>query len=216
MTFDRVSYGYDSERPILENISFDVRPGQKVAIVGPSGAGKSTLIGLLSRLYDPVEGRVLIDDIDIRHLTLESVRTQISVVLQDTLLFATTIEENIASGAPGSAPEKIREAAKLANIHSFIESLPKKYKSELGERGVTLSVGQRQRISLARAALREAPLLTLDEPTSSLDAENRRAVLNALQKIGAGRTVSMITHELSEIENADLILHIENANWRAR
>lgn len=210
VTFDRVSYGYEPNHLILKNISFDVQPGQKVAIVGPSGAGKSTLIGLLSRLYDPIDGRVLLDGAELSHLTLESVRTQISVVLQDTLLFATSIEENIAYGAPGSSPERIREAARLANIHSFIESLPEKYATQVGERGVTLSFGQRQRISLARAALREAPLLILDEPTSSLDAENRRFVLNALQKISAGRTTFMITHELSEIENADLILHIED------
>lgn len=207
--FDHVSFAYEDE-PVLKDIDFSVEAGQKVAIVGPSGAGKSTLIGLLSRLYDPVSGRVLIDDTDIRRVTLESLRMQISVVLQDTLLFATSIEENIAYGAPDKSASEIRRAAELANIHDFIESLPDGYATQVGERGVTLSVGQRQRIALARAALRRAPLLILDEPTSSLDKENRQAVLQALHEIGAGRTTFMITHDLTEVEHADLILHIED------
>lgn len=207
--FAHVSFAY-ADQPVLKNIDFSVEAGQKVAIVGPSGAGKSTLIGLLSRLYDPVAGEVLIDDIDIRRVTLESLRMQMSVVLQDTLLFATSIEENIAYGAPDKSAAEIRRAAELANIHEFIESLPDGYATQVGERGVTLSVGQRQRIALARAALRRAPLLILDEPTSSLDKENRQAVLQALHEIGAGRTTFMITHDLPEIEQADLILHIED------
>lgn len=210
VTFDHVSYSYENEQPVLKNVNFEVKPGQKVAIVGPSGAGKSTLIGLLSRLFDPSTGRVLIDGKDIRHVTLESLRTQISVVLQDTLLFATSIEENIAFGALDSSAKEIRDAARLANIHEYIESLPDGYATQVGERGVTLSVGQRQRIAVARAALRKAPLLVLDEPTSSLDLENRHSVLNALDKISLNRTTFMITHELKEIENADVILHIEN------
>lgn len=210
VTFDHVSFGYEKEQEVLKDISFNVNPGKKVAIVGPSGAGKSSLIALLSRLYDPCSGRVLIDDIDIRHVTLESLRTQISVVLQDTLLFATSIEENIAYGAPGSPDTAIREAARLANIHEFIEGLPEAYATQVGERGVTLSMGQRQRIALARAALRESPLLLLDEPTSSLDKDNRHAVLQALHEVSADRTTFMITHHLQEIEHADLILHIEN------
>jgi len=210
VTFDHVDFGYEKDQPVLTDISFNIRPGQKVAIVGPSGAGKSSLIGLLSRLYDPLNGRILMDDVDIRHVTLESLRTQISVVLQDTLLFATSIEENIAYGAPGSSAADIRAAARLANIHEFIDNLPQGYVTQVGERGVTLSVGQRQRIALARAALRKSPLLILDEPTSSLDKENRRTVLDALREISAGRTTFMITHILQEIEHADIILHIEN------
>ena len=210
LTFDQVSFSYEKDQAVLKDISFSIQAGQKVAIVGPSGAGKSSLIGLLSRLYDPVKGHVLIDGTDIRHVTLESLRMQISVVLQDTLLFATSIEENIAYGAPGSSNSQIRQAAMLANIHEFIESLPDAYATQVGERGVTLSVGQRQRIALARAALRKAPLLILDEPTSSLDQQNRHAVLKALHKISANRTTFMITHDLKEIEHADVILHIEN------
>lgn len=210
LAFENVCFAYEDEQMILKDINFSIQAGQKVAIVGPSGAGKSSLIGLVSRLYDPVSGRVLIDGIDIRHVTLESLRSQISVVLQDTLLFATSIGENIAYGAPDSSDEEIQQAASLANIHQFIESLPDGYSTQVGERGVTLSAGQRQRIALARAALRKSPLLILDEPTSNLDKENRHAVLQALDRIGTGRTTIMITHELTEIEHADVILHIEH------
>jgi ATP-binding cassette subfamily B protein len=210
LKFDHVSFGYEQNQPILKDMDFSIEAGQKVAIVGPSGAGKSTLIGLLSRLYDPEHGQVLIDGKDIKGYTLESLRMQISVVLQDTLLFATTIGDNIAYGAPDCTEAEVRQAAQLANIHEFIESLPEGYATQVGERGVTLSVGQRQRIALARAALRKAPLLILDEPTSSLDKENRHAVLKALNQICKDRTTVMITHDLSQIEHADIILHIEN------
>lgn len=208
--FDQVDYGYDEKNLVLKNLSFSVNAGQRVAIVGPSGAGKSTLIGLLSRLYDPLSGKVMIDGQDIHQLTLASLRAQISVVLQDTLLFATSIEENIAYGAPNATPEDIRQAARVASIHDFIQSLPDKYATQVGERGLTLSGGQRQRIALARAALRQAPILILDEPTSSLDKENRESVLKALRTISEGRTTFMITHELSEIEHADLILYLDD------
>lgn len=210
VTFDRVSFSYEEGQVVLKDMSFSVEHGQKVAIVGRSGAGKSSLIGLISRLYDPDAGRVLIDGTDIRTVTLESLRMQVSVVLQDTLLFATSIGENIAYGAPDSTVEQIRQAAALSSIDDFIESLPEGYATQVGERGVTLSVGQRQRIALARAALRQAPLLILDEPTSSLDSENRREVLQSLHQVSKGRTTFMITHELKEIEHADVILHLEN------
>ena len=210
VTFEGVSYGYDRDHPILKNISFEIRPGETVAIVGHSGAGKSTLIGLLSRLYDPTEGQVRFDGTDLRRFTLESLRQQTSVVLQDTLLFTGSIEENIGYGAPGRSPEQIREAARLANIDKFVMELPDKYATEVGERGINLSMGQRQRISLARAALRQAPLLILDEPTSSLDEDNRQAIMSAIKEISADCTTFMITHDLRQIESADVILHLSN------
>src|SRR5262249_6547711 len=151
--------------------------GRWVALVGPSGTGKSTLASLLLRLYDPTAGRVLIDGHDVREYTLASLRAQVSVVLQDTVLFAASVRDNIGYGAPGSSPEAVEEAARLANAHDFILALPQGYDTVLGERGVTLSGGQRQRIAIARAALRRAPILILDEPTTGLDEENERVVV---------------------------------------
>jgi ATP-binding cassette subfamily B protein len=210
ITFEGVSYGYNSERPILKNISFQIKAGQTVALVGHSGAGKSTLIGLLSRLYDPTDGQVRFDGNDIRCFTLESLRLQTSVVLQDTLLFTGSIADNIGYGAPGSSSEAIRDAARLANIDQFILGLPSAYDTQVGERGVNLSMGQRQRIALARAALRQAPLLILDEPTSSLDEENRQIIMDAIKTISADCTTFMITHDLRQIASADVILHLKD------
>lgn len=208
--FDRVSYGYDPAHPVLKNIDFSVRPGQLVSIVGVSGAGKSTIIGMLSRLYDPDRGRILIDGIDIRKFTVASLRSQISVVLQNTLLFAASIRENIAFGVTGCSEDEIIDAARLANAHHFIESFPDGYETWVGERGVTLSVGQRQRIAIARAALRKAPILILDEPTTGLDRDSRRAVMDALVRLCKRQTTFLITHELSDTIAADMILHIED------
>ncbi len=208
--FDQVSYGYESAHPVLKDINFSVRPGQLVSIVGASGAGKSTIIGMLSRLYDPDRGRVLIDGIDIRYVTLASLRSQISVVLQDTLLFATSIRENIAFGLPGCTDKEIRHAARQANAHQFIETFPDGYETQVGERGVTLSVGQRQRIAIARATLRKAPILILDEPTTGLDRESRQAVMDALARLCTRQTTFLITHEFQDTVAADLILYIEN------
>jgi ATP-binding cassette subfamily B protein len=177
--------------------------------VGPSGIGKSTLVHLLLRLYDPSGGRVLIDGTDVREYTLASLRSQISVVLQDTVLFAASVRDNIAYGAPGSAPEAVEGAARLANAHEFIRTLPQGYDTVLGERGVTLSGGQRQRIAIARAALRRAPILILDEPTTGLDEENVQAVLEALERLAQGRTTLVIAHDLQLAARADLILYLE-------
>jgi ATP-binding cassette subfamily B protein len=193
----------------LNQIDFQVEPGQHVALVGPSGIGKSTLASLILRLYDPTHGRVRIDGRDIREFTLASLRAQIGVVLQDTLLFAATIRENIALGAEAPSLAEIESAARLANAHQFIAGLPQGYDTVVGERGVTLSGGQRQRIAIARAAIRKAPFLILDEPTTGLDEENERTVLEALKRLTQGRTTFWITHDLRTAALADLILYFE-------
>ena len=182
-----MSFGYEPGQRVLDGVEFEVQPGQQVALVGPSGIGKSTLISLILRLYDPVQGHIRIDRCDIRAYTLESLRAQMSVVLQDSLLFAASVADNIAYGAPGATFEQIEAAARLANAHEFIQALPQGYDTVVGERGVTLSHGQRQRIAIARAALRRAPILILDEPTTGLDEENERAVIEALERLARGR-----------------------------
>jgi len=211
--FDRVSFAYEPGRPVLEEIDCEISPGQHVALVGPSGSGKSTLVSLILRLYDPTAGRVLIDGRDIREYTLASLRPQISVVLQDSLLFATTIRDNIAYGASGgpSPPpaEAVEAAAGLANAHAFVAALPQGYDTVVGERGVTLSHGQRQRIAIARAAIRRAPIVVLDEPTTGLDKENEWAVIEALERLVAGCTTFLITHDLRLATRADLILYLD-------
>lgn len=208
--FDKVSFAYTPDNNVLQDFSLAVPPGTRVALVGPSGGGKSTVINLLLRFYDPHQGRVFIDGRDIRAYTLASLRNQIAVVLQESVLFATSISDNIAYGAPGARPEDIIAAAKLANAHDFITRLPDGYRTVLGERGATLSGGQRQRIAIARAALRRAPIVALDEPTTGLDQENERLVSEALERLTAGRTTFMIAHNLRTVEHVDLILYIEH------
>lgn len=207
--FEGVSFAYEPNRSTLDRIDFAVEPLQKVALVGPSGIGKSTIASLLLRLYDPSLGRVTIDERDIREYTLASLRSQISVVLQDTLLFAASARDNIAYGAPGATDEEVEEAARLANAHEFILALPQGYATVLGERGATLSGGQRQRIAIARAAIRDAPILILDEPTTGLDEENERAVIEALERLARGRTAFFITHDLRLASRSDLIFYLE-------
>ena len=207
--FESVAFSYEPGRPTLEGIELVVRPGQRVAIVGPSGGGKSSLMSLILRLYDPRQGRVLIDGQDIRRFTLESLRSQISVVLQDNILFAVSVRDNIASAAPGATLEQIERAARLAKAHEFITALPQGYDTIMGERGVTLSHGQRQRIAIARAAIRQAPILILDEPTTGLDKKNEQAVLEALERLNQGRTTFLITHDLRQAAGADLIVYLE-------
>ncbi|QHG18197.1 ABC transporter ATP-binding protein [Nostoc sp. ATCC 53789] len=208
--FDHVHFAYEPGQVLLEDINLTIQPGQQVAIVGTSGGGKSTLVSLLLRLYDPTMGKVMIDGRDIREYTLESLRPQISVVLQDSLLFAATIRENIAYGIAGVSDAEIEAATRLANADDFIQALPQGYNTLVGERGATLSGGQRQRIAIARAAIRQAPILILDEPTTGLDQGNEKAIVDALQRLSQNRTTFLITHDLYLATRADIILYIEN------
>jgi ATP-binding cassette subfamily B protein len=208
--FEDVTFAYEPGRPVLERITFEVPAGGWVALVGPSGIGKSTLLALLLRLYDPTRGCVRIDGHDIREYTLASLRPQFSVVLQDTVLFAASVRENIAYGAPGVTPEAVETAARLANAHEFIQSMPQGYDTPLGERGATLSGGQRQRIAIARAAIRQAPILLLDEPATGLDGENERLVLDALERLAEGHTTVLVTHDLRLAARAGRILYLES------
>jgi len=212
--FEGVSFAYEPGRPALDQIDCDVLPGQHVALVGPSGSGKTSFVSLILRLYDPTSGRVLIDGRDIREYTLASLRAQMSVVLQDSLLFAASIRDNIAYGAPGASTEAVEAAARLANAHSFITALPLGYDTVIGERGVTLSNGQRQRIAIARAAIRQAPILIFDEPTTGLDRENAQAVIEALGRLAEGRTAFLITHDHDLAARAQLILYMEAGRAR--
>jgi len=208
--FDNVSFAYETGQSLLSEVNLEVRPGQRVALVGPSGSGKSTLVSLVLRLYDPQKGWVMIDGQDIRDFTLESLRSQISAVLQDNLLFAASVRENIAHGAPEASQEAIVAAAKLANAHDFVLALPQGYDTVLGERGVTLSQGQRQRLAIARAAIRKAPILILDEPMTGLDKSNERAVVESLERLDYGCTTFLITHDMRHAARSDLILYLEH------
>jgi ATP-binding cassette, subfamily B, bacterial len=207
--FEQVNFGYGSDRENLKGINLVVEPGQQVALVGPSGSGKSTLASLLLRLYDPTTGRILIDGQDLRDYKLQSLRQQISVVMQDSVLFATSIRENIAYGNLGATNQQVERAARLANAHDFIMDLPQGYDTILGERGSKLSGGQRQRIAIARAAIRQSPIVILDEPTTGLDSASERAVNDALRRLTRGCTTFTISHNLNAISDADQILYIE-------
>ncbi|MDQ3529287.1 MAG: ABC transporter ATP-binding protein/permease [Actinomycetota bacterium] len=206
---DGVTFGYDPAHPVLHDLDVRAHAGQRIALVGPSGAGKSSIVSLLPRLYDPQGGRILIDGVDIREYTLSSVRGQIGIVLQDSVLFATSIRENIAYGALGCTDREIERAAKLANAHEFITALPDGYDTVVSERGSTLSGGQRQRIAIARAAVRDAPVIILDEPTTGLDKGNEDEVIDALAHLTRGRTTFVIAHDLRTVADADRILYVE-------
>jgi ATP-binding cassette subfamily B protein len=208
--FADVSFGYEPGRNVFDRINFTVEQGQHVAVVGRSGIGKSTLASLLLRLHDPCHGQIRIDGKALETLTLASLRAQISVVLQDSVLFATTIAENIAYGAAEATPEEIEAAARIAGAHEFISVLPQGYDTLVGERGATLSGGQRQRIAIARAAIRRAPILIFDEATTGLDEQNERIVLEALIRLAQGRTTFWITHDLRLASASDLILYLES------
>jgi ATP-binding cassette subfamily B protein/subfamily B ATP-binding cassette protein MsbA len=203
---DGVTFAYEPERPVLRGVSFSAGPGEVVAVVGPTGAGKTTLVGLVPRFFDPDLGRVLLDGRDLRELRLGQVRGSVSLVLQESFLFPFSIAENIAYGRPGAGREEIVRAARAANAHEFVSGLPDGYDTVVGERGATLSGGERQRIAIARALLKDAPILILDEPTSALDAETEGSLLEALDRLMAGRTTLIIAHRLSTIRKADQIL----------
>ncbi|MFH7024356.1 MAG: peptidase domain-containing ABC transporter [Heteroscytonema crispum UTEX LB 1556] len=211
VNFEKVFFRYqsDQEEPVLKGISFTVQPGMFVGIVGRSGSGKSTLSKLLQRLYQPESGSILIDDFDIKNADIGSLRQQISVVLQDDFLFDATISENITFGDPDITTEQVIKAARLAVAHNFISELPKGYQTSIGERGIALSGGQRQRLALARLFLSKAPILILDEATSSLDSETEQKVLQNLQEVSGERTVFMIAHRFAPLKRADLILVLE-------
>ncbi len=208
--FDQVNFAYESGSiGTLKSVSFMVQPGEHIVLVGPSGSGKSTLVSLLLRFYDPVEGRILIDGHDLREYKVDSVRRQISVVLQDSILFASTVRENIAYGNLKATPAEIETAARVAKAHEFILKLPQGYDTILGERGATLSGGQRQRIAIARAAVRHAPIVILDEPTTGLDNHSEHIVNEALSQLTKGKTTFVVSHNLQATERADRILYIE-------
>lgn len=201
--FENVLFAYDGEHPVLTGVSFEASPGARVGIQGKTGAGKSTMMSLLTRFYDVTGGRVLLDGVDIRDYKLADLRNQFGIVLQDTVLFSTTIAENIAYGCPGASQKQIVEAARLANAHEFITNLPNGYETLVGERGMCLSGGERQRIALARAFLKDAPILILDEPTSAVDLRTEGAILDAMERLMRGRTTFMIAHRLSTLDRCD-------------
>lgn len=208
ITFENVSFHYSNEIPVLKNISFDCKPGMMVALVGPTGVGKTTATQLISRFYDPTNGRILVDGKDIRTVTLESLRHNISPVLQDTFLFNGTIAENIGYAKPDATRQEIEEAAKAANIHEDILHMPEQYETKVGERGLRLSGGQKQRVAIARAILRQSPIIVLDEATASVDVQTERQIQKAIKNIAGKRTIIAIAHRLSTIKDADMILVI--------
>jgi ATP-binding cassette subfamily B protein len=214
--FRNVSFAYPEGQEVLHNISLIIKPGTRVGIAGQTGSGKSTLMSLLMRFYDPCQGEILLDGVALPEYKLADLRKQFAMVLQDPVLFSATIRENIAYAKPGATEEEICDSAKLANAHDFIMSLPDRYETAVGERGMRLSGGERQRISLARAFLKDAPILILDEPTSSVDVSTEAVILNALERLMAGRTTFIIAHRLATLENCNPLTVLEHGRLQAR
>jgi ATP-binding cassette, subfamily B, bacterial len=208
--FSSVRFAYDGGPPVLRDVSFRLEPGSRVGVAGRTGAGKTTMIGLLARFYDPDEGRITVDGVDLRDYRLADLRRQFGVVLQEPVLFACSVAENIAYADPAATHEEVVHAATLANAHGFITRLPEGYETQVGERGMRLSGGERQRIALARAFLTDAPILILDEPTSSVDVETEASIMEALERLMAGRTTLLIAHRLGTLDRCDLVLRVED------
>jgi subfamily B ATP-binding cassette protein MsbA len=214
--FDKVTFGYHPDSAVLKEVNLRIEAGQVAALVGPTGAGKTTIISLIARFYDPVSGAVRIDGTDIRSFRMQSLRRQMSFVLQETLLFHAPIWSNIAYGKPGASRAEIMRAAELANAHEFIEKMERGYDTMVGERGATLSGGQRQRIAIARAIIRNTPILILDEPSTGLDAASEKLVFEALERLMEGRTSIVIAHRLSTVRRAGVIFVVEDGTIRER
>jgi ATP-binding cassette subfamily B protein len=207
--FENVTFGYDPAKPVLHDINFEVPGGSIVAVVGPTGAGKTTLVGLISRFYDPQQGRVMIDGVDIRDVSLSSLRSEVSFVFQETYLFSDTVAANIAYGRPGITPGEIEAAARLAQAHEFIEDLAHGYQTMLGERGSSLSGGQKQRLAIARAILTNPRVLILDDATAAVDPETEDLIRKGMRFVMAGRTTFVIAHRVSTVKRADVVIVVE-------
>jgi ABC-type multidrug transport system fused ATPase/permease subunit len=210
IAFQAVNFGYSSDRCILRDVNLRIEPNQIVGLAGGTGAGKSTLLSLVPRFYDPTSGSITLDGRHVRQITKKSLRAQIAIVLQDTLLFSTTVRENIGYGRPDATEDEIIEAARRAQADEFIRQMPQGYDSLVGERGGHLSVGQRQRIGIARAFLKNAPILLLDEPTSALDPTTESAIMDTIKELMRGRTTLIATHRLATIHNLDQIIVVEH------
>jgi len=216
LVFEDVSFGYDAGKPVLHQVDFTVAPGARVGICGKTGSGKTTLLGLLSRFHDPVAGRILLDGIDLRDLKLADLRAQFAIVQQETVLFSASIAENIAYARPGASMEEITDAARAASAHDFIMALPEQYDTQVGERGMLLSGGERQRIAIARAFLKDAPILLLDEPTSALDLGTEDSILASMERLMRGRTSFLISHRPNALLPCDQLLEVVDGRVAAR
>jgi len=210
VVFENVSFGYDPEQPVLTNVNLDVPAGANVALVGATGSGKSTFTKLLPRFYDPDEGRILVDGVDLRDVDLEALRSEIGFVFQDTFLFSASLAENIAFGVPQAEEKAIERAARRAQVHEFADRFDEKYETAVGERGISLSGGQRQRVAIARALLTDPRILILDDATASVDSSTERAIQDALADVMKDRTTFIIAHRISTVRRADLILVLED------